>query len=162
MVNGMDFQEFKSQYEHQPVKEKFNRAPDHPAVSVLVMTYNQVDYIKDCLRGILMQRTGFAFEILLGDDDSTDGTREICITYANRYPDKIRLFLHHRANNIHAYGQPTAKFNALYNFFEAKGKYIALCEGDDCWIDPLKLQKQVDFLEENEDCSLCYHSSKIT
>ncbi|MDZ7795668.1 MAG: glycosyltransferase [Candidatus Marinimicrobia bacterium] len=66
-------------------------------VSVVVVTYQHSNYIKDCLDGILMQKTDFPVEILLGEDASTDGTREICIEYANKYPDKIRLFLHHRA-----------------------------------------------------------------
>jgi glycosyltransferase involved in cell wall biosynthesis len=99
----------------------------------------------------LFQKTNFEFEILLGEDDSNDGTRELCEDYAKRYPDKIRLFLHHRENNIKIGGQPTGRFNFLYNLHSSKGKYIALCEGDDYWTDPLKLQKQVDFLEGNLD-----------
>ena len=102
-----------------------------------------------------MQKTDFDFEILLGEDESTDGTREICIEYAKKYPDKIRLFLHKRENVIYINGNPTGRFNFLYNLTISKGKYIALCEGDDYWTDPLKLQKQVDFLEKNEDYNVC-------
>ncbi|MFW6272217.1 MAG: glycosyltransferase [bacterium] len=101
--------------------------------------------------GILMQKTEFPFEILLGEDASTDGTREICIEYADKYPDKIRLFLHNRENVIYINGNPTGRFNLLYNLSSARGKYIAICEGDDYWTDPYKLQKQVDFLEENSE-----------
>lgn len=131
-----------------------------PVVSIMIITFNHKAYIKECLDGILMQKTNFQFEILLGDDDSTDGTREICIEYAKKYPEKIRLFLHHRENNIKINGNPTGRFNFLYNLYNARGKYIALCEGDDYWTDPLKLQKQVDFLERNEEYGICFHNVK--
>jgi glycosyltransferase involved in cell wall biosynthesis len=108
-----------------------------------------------------MQKTNFEFEILLGEDDSTDGTRELCLDYAKRFPDKIRLFLHHRENNISIGGQPTGRFNFIYNFFMARGKYIAMCEGDDYWSDPSKLQKQVDFLEKNQDYVVTCHNANV-
>ena len=108
-----------------------------------------------------MQKTNFNFEILLGEDDSSDSTREICIQYAKQNPDKIRLFLHSRENNIKIDGKPTGRFNFLNNLKESKGKYIALCEGDDYWTDPYKLQKQVDFLEANPDYSICFHKVKL-
>ena len=85
-----------------------------------------------------------------------------------RYPDKIRLFLHSRDNNIAVGGRPTGRFNSLYNLFSAKGKYIALCEGDDYWSFPNKLQKQVNFLEKNpvysmsfSDCAIINAENKI-
>lgn len=161
LVLTMDFKAFKEKYVKKPVEHYPNNVPDDPVVSVCVQTYQHVDYIKDCLEGILMQKTDFPFEILLGEDNSSDGTREICIDYAKTYPDKIRLFLHHRENNLVISGRPTGRFNGVYNRYSAKGKYIALCEGDDYWTDPYKLQKQVDFLEQNKDCSLCSHSYKI-
>lgn len=130
-------------------------------VSIMVITYNHKAFIKECLDGILMQDTNFQFEILLGDDDSTDGTREICIEYADKYPNKIRLFLHHRKNNIKINGNPTGRLNFLHNLYNARGKYIALCEGDDYWTDPLKLQKQVDFLEKNPGYNICFHRVQI-
>lgn len=157
----MNFEEFKERYEHKKVEEYPNSVEDNPIVSVCVMTYQHVDYIKDCLDGVLMQKTDFPIEILLGEDDSTDSTREICLEYAKKHPDKIRLFLHHRENNIVINGTPTGRFNLLYNLYSAKGKYIALCEGDDYWINPRKLQKQVDFLNANQDCSLCGHHTKV-
>ncbi len=132
-----------------------------PIVNVCVQTYQHANYIKQCLDGILIQVTSFPFEILLGEDDSSDGTREICIEYAEKYPNKIRLFLHHRENNIKINGNPTGRFNFLYNLYNARGKYIALCEGDDYWTDPLKLQKQVDFLERNKEYSGCFHYTQI-
>src|SRR5699024_8681029 len=158
----MDFQDFKDAYQKVPIGHYPNNVPDDPVVSVCVQTYQHVDYIEDCLEGILMQKTDFSYEILLGEDASTDGTREICIKYAQKYPDKIRLFLHERENNITIAGQPTGRFNFLYNLYSAKGKYIAFCEGDDYWTDPLKLQKQVAFMDQHEDCSLCFHAVKTS
>lgn len=138
-----------------------NNMPDEPLLSVCVQTYLHVDYIKQCLDGILMQKTTFLFEILLGEDDSTDGTRAICIEYAKKHPDKIRLFLHSRENNIIIDGNPTGRFNFLYNLSKIRGKYIALCEGDDYWTDPYKLQKQVDILENDNSIGLVHTSCKF-
>jgi glycosyltransferase involved in cell wall biosynthesis len=148
----MDFIKFKEIYENIVVKSN-NQVESKCKVSVCIQTYNHVYYIKECLESILSQKTNFDFEILLGEDNSSDGTRELCIDYAKRFPNKIRLFLHHRENNISIGGQPTGRFNFMYNLYSAKGKYIALCEGDDYWTDSLKLQKQVDFLEGNLEYS---------
>ena len=142
---------FLARYEKIPVQEYPNQVSEHPVVSVCVQTYRHVNYIKSCLNGILMQKTSYPFEILLGEDASDDGTRDICLDYARRYPDKIRLFLHHRENNIKIDGRPSDHFNALYNLYSSRGKYTAKCEGDDYWTDPFKLQKQVDFLEEHPE-----------
>jgi len=108
-----------------------------------------------------MQETNFPFEVLLAEDESNDKTREICLNYAEKYPEKIRLFLHSRLNNIQVLEEPTANFPAMYNLFSAKGKYIAVCEGDDYWTDPHKLQKQYSFMEKNPEYSICYHDFKI-
>ena len=152
---------FLEKYQKVPVEIYPSKVVSQPLVSVCIQTYQHANYIKQCLEGILMQKTTFPFEILLGEDNSTDGTREICLEYAKKYPKKIRLFLHARENNIKINGQPTGRFNFVYNLFIAKGKYIALCEGDDYWTDPLKLQKQVDFLEANPEFSICYHNVDI-
>lgn len=157
----MNFKEFLLLHQKKEVIVYKDIVEQNPVVSVCVQTYQHVNYIKQCLDGILMQQTNFAFEILLGDDASTDGTREICLEYAQKHPDKIRFFLHHRENNIAINGNPTGRFNFMYNLYNARGKYIALCEGDDYWTDPLKLQKQVDFLEQNPEYSLCFHNVKI-
>lgn len=157
----MDFQEFKKKYQKIEPEEVANSTASETTVSVCVQTYQHANFIKDCLDGILMQETDFPIEVLLGEDASTDGTREICKEYAQKYPDKIRLFLHHRENNIKINGQPTGRFNFLYNMFSARGKYIAFCEGDDYWTDPLKLKKQVVFLEKNDIFSLCFHNVNI-
>lgn len=134
-----------------------NEKNERLLLSVSVVTYNQKNYIEQCLEGILMQQTNFNYEIILGEDASTDGTREICIDYANKYPDKIRLFLRHRKDVIYINGNATGRFNMMENLKACKGKYIALCEGDDYWTDPLKLQKQVDFLETHKEYKICSH-----
>lgn len=128
-----------------------------PLVSISVVTYNHSNFIKQCLDGILMQKTNFPFEIILGEDESSDGTREICIEYANKYSNKINLFLRSRKDVIYINGNPTGRYNFIENLKASKSKYIALCEGDDYWTDPLKLQKQVDFLEANSNYSGCFH-----
>ena len=138
-----------------------HEVPDNPMVSVCVPTYQHADYIRSCLDSILMQECGFPFEIILGEDESTDGTREICLEYAKDHADKIRLFLHSRENNIIIDGHPTGRFNVLYSLSQARGKYVALCEGDDYWTDPHKLQKQVDFLEANVDFAICHHNMNV-
>ena len=86
-----------------------------PKVSVCVQTYQHGNYIKQCLESILMQKTTFPFEIILGDDESTDGTREICQEYANKYKDKIQLFLRHRKDVIYVNGNATGRFNFIEN-----------------------------------------------
>lgn len=154
----MDIEAFKDKYEHKKVIENTNSVAKNPLVSVCIQTYQHEDYIKECLDSIIIQKTDFQFEVLLGEDASDDNTRAICISYAKRYPNKIRLFLHHRENNISIGGSPSGRFNFLYNLHNAKGKYIVLCEGDDYWTDPLKLKNQVDFLEANEGFSFCYHN----
>lgn len=153
----MNFEDFKLRYQKKEPEKIANSVSKTPLVSVLVQTYNHSKYIKECLNSILSQEVDFKYEILLGEDNSKDTTREICIEYAEKHPDKIRLFLHQEENKIKVNSIPTGNFNALYNFFKAKGKYIAFCEGDDYWTDPFKLQKQVDFLVQNENFSFCYH-----
>ena len=157
----MNFKDFKEKYEKVPVEHYTHKVGEHPIVSVCVQTYNHEPYIKDCLEGILMQKMDSPYEILLGEDASKDGTREICIEYAKNYPAKIQLFLHQRENNISVGSQPTGRFNLLYNLYNAKGKYIALCEGDDYWTDPLKLQKQVNLLEKKRNVVLSFHKVEV-
>src|SRR5690606_9059601 len=106
-------------------------------------------------------QTTFPFEIILGEDESSDGTREICIQYAAKHPDKIKLFLRSRKDVIYINGNPTGRFNFIENLKACSGKYIALCEGDDYWTDPLKLQKQVDFLEAYVDHTICWTNYQI-
>ena len=132
-----------------------------PLVSVCCITYNHVHYVKDALDGFLIQKTDFPYEICLGEDESNDGTREICKEYAEKYPDKIRLFLRSRKDVIYINGHATGRYNFIETLKECKGKYIALCEGDHYWTEPTKLQKQVDFLEANESYVMSFHRVDI-
>lgn len=157
----MNLPKLKKEHQKKEVIEYKNIVYPKPVVSICIQTYQHKNFIRQCLEGVLMQKTNFSFEILLGEDDSSDGTREICLEYAEKYSDRIRLFLHHRQNNIKINGKPTGRFNFLYNLYNAKGRYIALCEGDDYWTDPLKLQKQVAFLEKNSLFSCSAHQSVI-
>ncbi len=124
-----------------------------PLVSICCITYNHAAFIRKCLDGFLMQETTFPIEILIHDDCSTDGTTEIIQEYAAKYPELI-FPLYEQENQ---YQQGKAAEIDFYNYRRARGKYIAYCEGDDYWIDPLKLQKQVDFMEANPDYSVCFH-----
>ena len=125
-------------------------------VSIICVTYNHEPYIRQCLEGFVMQNTDFAIEVLIHDDASTDKTADIFREYEAKYPDLIKPI-----NQIENQYSKGVKINAIYNYPRAKGKYIAFCEGDDYWIDPLKLQKQVDFLEANPEYSMCFHRSNI-
>lgn len=121
-----------------------------PIVSISCITYNHVNYIRAAIDGFLMQKTTFPFEILIHDDASTDGTEDIIREYERKYPDIIKPI--YETENQWSKG---IRGSAVFNFPRARGKYIALCEGDDYWTDPYKLQKQVDFMEANEEYSLC-------
>lgn len=124
-----------------------------PLVTVRTITYQHAPFIRQCIEGVLMQRTTFPVEYIIGEDCSTDGTREIVMEYAARYPDRIRVITADRNVGVRA--------NARRTNLALRGKYCALCEGDDYWTDPLKLQKQVDFLEANPDFSLTYHDARV-
>ena len=126
-----------------------------PLVTIACITYNHVNYIRDAIEGFLMQKTNFPVEIRIFDDASNDGTQEILKEYADKHKNII-LFL--MTENQWSKG----KYGLIdWIFPSAKGKYIALCEGDDYWTDPYKLQKQVDFLEANPDFVICFHKVKI-
>ena len=127
-----------------------------PIVSICCITYNHENYIRDAIEGFLMQKTTFPIEIIIHDDASTDKTAEIVKSYAEKHPDLILPIL--QAENQYSKGIPIS----TYAYPKARGKYIAFCEGDDYWTDPYKLQKQVDFLESNPDCSWCFHASENT
>lgn len=125
-------------------------------VSVCCTVYNHEDYIRDALDGFLIQETNFDYEIIVHDDASTDNSAEIILDYANKYPEIIKAI--YQSENQYSQGiKPWPNFV----FPKAQGKYIAICEGDDYWTDPLKLQKQVDFLEKNPDFSISFHEVKV-
>jgi glycosyltransferase involved in cell wall biosynthesis len=121
-------------------------------VSVLVMTYNHAKFIRKALDSALMQKTDFKFEIIISEDCSTDGTREIVLEYQHRFPKKIRLLLSEK--NIHTNEVVSRGIHA------AQGNYIALLDGDDYWLSSEKLQKQANFLDTNLECSMCFHNAQ--
>lgn len=137
-----------------------NTVTKKPKVSICITTYRHEEFIGNCIDSVLQQKTNFDFEILIGEDNSSDRTREICIEYAEKYPSKIRLFLHDRSNVISLNNRPTGRYNFVYNLTHTNGEYVAMLDGDDYWIDPLKLQKQVDFLDQHSDFSVCAHHTK--
>lgn len=123
-----------------------------PVVTVQVYAYNKEKYIRECLDSVVGQETDFEYDILIMQNPGTDKTREICLEYQKKYPEKIILVL--REENMGFY----------YNYFEAertsRGKYIARCDADDYWCDMKKLQKQVDFLESHPEYGCCYTKSR--
>lgn len=122
-------------------------------VSVWMTTYNHEKYISQCLDSILSQKTNFEFEIILGEDCSTDRTREIVIEYRNKFPDKIKLFLPEKNMGAMQIDQPTWKM--------CSGDYLALMNGDDFWTDENKLQIQADLLDNDPDTVMCFHKALI-
>ena len=119
-------------------------------VTIRCTAYNQEPYIRDCLEGFVMQKTNFRFEAIVHDDASTDRTAAIIKEYAEKYPDIIKPIF----ETENQYSKHDGSLRKIMNE-HMHGKYIAECEGDDYWIDPLKLQKQVDFMEGHPDFSLC-------
>ena len=125
-----------------------------PLVAIKCYTYNHVEYLADALEGFIKQKTNFPFVAIVHDDASTDGTTNIIREYAEKYPDIIKP-IYERVN------QYSKKDNSLIRIMEEAiattgAKYIGMCEGDDYWNDPHKLQKQVDFLESHPDVIGCY------
>lgn len=125
-----------------------------PLVSVCCITYNHKNYIEDAIEGFLIQETDFPFEIIIHDDASTDSTNKIITQYAQKYKNIIRLIL--QEENQYSKGRRIVPIAIK----QSRAKYIALCEGDDNWVDPHKLQKQVTFLEQNPDYVITYHNSQ--
>ena len=128
-----------------------NKIDELPLVSIACITYNQEKYIHQCLDGFVMQKTNFKIEVVIHDDASTDNTPSIIREYCNNYPDLFVPIL--QTQNKYKEGKGIL---VPYVYPKCRGKYIALCEGDDYWTDPYKLQKQVDFLEANPEYGMCY------
>jgi glycosyltransferase involved in cell wall biosynthesis len=127
-----------------------------PLVSISCITYNHENFIRDAIEGFLMQKTNFPVEILIHDDASTDKTASIVREYEEKYPHLIKPI--YQTEN--QYSKRDGTIGRIQRG-RARGKYIAICEGDDYWTDPLKLQKQVDFLEKNIEYSGCAHQSIV-
>lgn len=127
---------------------------DSVLVSITCTTYNQEDYIAKALDSFLMQKTNFRFEIIVHDDASTDKTVEIIKKYESEHPDMFVCIF--QDDNQYRKGISSNEFVLPL----VRGKYRAFCEGDDYWTDPLKLQKQVDYMEAHPECSMCVHAAK--
>ena len=126
-----------------------------PRATICCITYNHEEYIRDAIESFLMQKTHFPFEIIIHDDASTDKTAEIIKEYEIKYPDIIKPI--YQTENQYSKGKKAS----LFTFMAARGKYIAFCEGDDYWIDPLKLQKQTELMEKYPDCYISFHPAII-
>jgi len=124
-------------------------------VSIHCLAYNHEQYIADAIESFLMQKTNFKFEILIHDDASTDRTADIIREYEKKYPNLIKPI--YQTENQYSKGVSVSTINIS----RASGKYIAICEGDDYWIDPYKLQKQFDYMEKHPECSLCVHGGNV-
>ena len=127
---------------------------DNITVSVYCITYNHVGLIRKCLDGFVMQKTDFKFEVWVHDDCSNDGTIEILKEYEERFPKLVNVV--YEEKNQYSQGKDIATIMQPF----LRGKYIAVCEGDDCWTDPNKLQKQFNFMEHNPEYTLCTHKVK--
>ena len=126
-----------------------------PTVTICCITYKHEKYIRECLNGFIMQKTNFPFEVIVHDDASPDKTADIVREYEAKYPDIIKPI--YQTQNQRSLGK---KVSLTYVYPKVRSKYIAICEGDDFWCDPNKLQMQYDFMEAHPDYSLCMHGFK--
>lgn len=137
-------------------KVEINKEEQPLMVTIRCITYNHEPYIRQCLEGFIMQKTNFRFEAIVHDDASTDETANIIREYAEKYPDIIKPIF----ETENQYSKLDGSIQCIMSE-HIHGKYVAMCEGDDYWIDPLKLQKQVDFLESNPKYSMCAHNAFV-
>lgn len=127
----------------------------NPLISIVCTAYNHEKYIADAIESFLMQETKYEYEILIHDDASTDRTTDIIREYASKYPDIVKPI--YQTENKYSKG---IEIYSTYMYPKVRGKYIAICEGDDYWTDKLKLQLQVDYMENHPECNLCFHGSE--
>lgn len=133
------------------------KVSENPLVSIKCTVYNHEPYLRQCLDGFVMQKTNFAFEAIVHDDASTDGSAAIIREYAEKYPDIIKPIY----ETENQYSKKNASIFKIMNAaIHPDAKYVAICEGDDYWTDPYKLQKQFDFMEEHDEYSLCFHAAE--
>lgn len=125
-----------------------------PLVAVFMVTYNHAAYISLAIESVLSQNTTFDFQLFVGEDCSTDGTDEHCQRYAVQFPDRVKLFC--REKNLGVFENANRLFEAC---IASGAKYIAMLEGDDCWISNDKLQRQIEYLEQHDDCAGSYHNT---
>lgn len=122
-------------------------------VSIAMITYNHERFIEKALDSVIMQKTNFAYQVVIGEDCSTDKTRKIVLDYQKRYPDKILVLLNERNLGMHK--------NSTRVLKACKGRYVAYLEGDDYWASPDKLQKQVDYMDSHPECSMSFHDVSV-
>lgn len=127
-----------------------------PLVSICCTTFNHESYIADALEGFVNQKTNFHYEVLIHDDASTDRTAEIIKEFELKYPNLVKPIY----QDVNQYSKGI-QINRTFNYSRALGKYIALCEGDDYWIDSLKLQRQINYMKANPECTFCFTNAKI-
>ena len=146
----------KAEAEDVPCRETSDpaRLCKQPVVSVNMTAYNHEKYIAEAIEGVVMQKTDFEFELVIGEDCSKDRTREICLDYQRRYPDKIRVLWSDK--NVYSVRGNLTRISA-----RCRGEFMAICEGDDRWTDPFKLQKQVDIMRRNPNVGLCFCGADI-
>ena len=132
---------------------KIINTENKPCLSIAMLAFNHEEFISQAIESVLMQRVNFQYKLIIAEDCSTDNTRKIVLEYQKKYPHQIKLILQNR--NV---GANQNNYDLLSNL---EGHYIAALEGDDYWTDPLKLQKQVDFLEANSDFVMCFTNSII-
>lgn len=151
ILRGEPIEEFPCKPEDVPCIETsdLENLCKHPVVSVSMITYNHEHYIRQAIESVMMQKTDFEFELVIGEDCSQDKTREICFEYQKKYPDKIRVLWWHE--NVSKLGGNNRRCRA-----HCRGEFVAFCEGDDYWIDPLKLQKQVDVMRRHPNVGFCF------
>lgn len=130
-------------------------------VTVCIFAYNHENYIEEAIQSVFLQECDFTFEILIGEDGSIDHTPKILEKLRKEFPERLNIIYQDQSKKIYIDGKPTGRYNFLSLLDRAKGKYIALLDGDDYWTYPLKLQKQVDLLEANPDCAGCFHNTVI-
>ena len=126
----------------------------HPVVSVHMITYNHEPFIRQAIESVMMQKTDFEYELVIGEDASQDKTRDICFEYQRRYPERIRVLW--SEENVFAIGGNETRVTAA-----CRGEYIAFCEGDDYWTDSYKLQKQVDVMRQHSNVGLCFCDADV-
>ena len=137
------------------------QSKNNPKVSVLMVTYNHEKYIAQAIESVLIQKTNFDYELVIGEDCSTDGTREIVKEYAAKYPNKIRTLLHPNNLGSGVKGVKNGRLNLMATLKACRGEYVAFLEGDDYWTNNSKLQQQLDFLEKNSEYAGSFHDTEV-
>lgn len=130
-------------------------------VSVLVLTYNHGTFIRQCLDSIVAQKFSESWEILIGDDGSSDGTTEICAEFQKKHPHLIRHFIRNREHVIYINGRATGRYNFLELLKDATGDLLMICDGDDYWTDNLKIKRQFDVMQKHPKAAFTFHDVHV-